>query len=252
MLGQVGPCVLVAVALAVTATLAAQQPPNCALGGFIISPDATTWVCKGTGTPPEQVTGGGAALPQGAIVLIASGTCPAGYAESAALSGKFLRGTDAASGNVGTTGGADTIIPAGENSNGAVSAHAGTAVADHASHTHTYADVLNHTHTVNVTDPGHSHTQASTTTATGATSNRLGTVDTSSTAVNTGSAATGVTAATVDPAGGVATGTTAGPSATLTHSVTQPNAHTFTQPTVTGTQFDNRPAFVRVIACAKS
>lgn len=62
------------------------------------------------------------------------------------------------------------------------------------------------------------------------------------------------TAAETLPTGstGVATGTTAGPGAALTHSVTQPSAHTFTQPTFAGTQFDNRPAFVRVIFCKKS
>ena len=43
----------------------------------------------------------------------------------------------------------------------ATSAHTGTAVADHASHTHTYTDVLNHTHTVSVTDPGHTQDRKS-------------------------------------------------------------------------------------------
>lgn len=63
-------------------------------------------------------------------------------------------------------------------------------------------------------------------------------------------------------------GTSAGPSATLTHGVTQPNAHTLSgsseavtggtpagtvaAPTFTGTQGDNRQAFIRMIPCSKN
>jgi hypothetical protein len=60
---------------------------------------------------PLDVGGAGGGLPVGAIMLIASGTCPAGYAEATALNGKMLRGTVAANGNVGTTGGSDAITP---------------------------------------------------------------------------------------------------------------------------------------------
>lgn len=126
----------------------------------------------------------------------------------------------------------------------ATSAHAGTAVGDHASHTHDYSQVITHTHAVNVTDPQHTHTQnahshlqRSQTGTTGSVSSwEHGTLDTSSTAAETLAtdtavatniaASTGVTATTSAPGGAVATGTTTGPSATLTHSVTQPSAHT--------------------------
>lgn len=140
----------------------------------------------------------------------------------------------------------DTDFDAGEETGGAktkaisahagtaVSAHAGTTVADHASHTHQYSEIVNHTHAVNITDNGHVHAQASQTATTGAVSSwEHGAIDTSSTAaetLNTASAVTGITATTSNPAGGVATGTTVGPSATLSHSVTQPSAHTVTQP----------------------
>jgi hypothetical protein len=214
---------------------------------------------------------GGASLPSGAIILVASGSCPAGFTEEASLSGKFLLGTTAAAGNVGGTGGSDNVTPAGT-----ISAHSGTAVADHGAHTHAYSDVLNHTHTVSVTDPGHTHVQnahnhtqdahthtlpvgatddtaapfdrsdagtnasgANATTASGSTA----ATNQAATAVNQ-SATTGITASTANPAGGVASGTTGTPSATLTHSVTQAADHSFT-----GAALDNRPAFVRVIFC---
>jgi hypothetical protein len=113
----------------------------------------------------------------------------------------------------------------------AISAHSGTAVASHASHTHTYSQVLNHTHTVTVTDPGHTHPVTSQTATTGsASSYEHGAIDTSSAEAQEGeataSSTTGITATTANPAGGVASGTTDGPSATLTHSVTQPDSHT--------------------------
>lgn len=45
--------------------------------------------------------------------MIDSGTCPSGFAEDATLDGKTLFGTLAAHGDVGTTGGSDSITPAG-------------------------------------------------------------------------------------------------------------------------------------------
>lgn len=52
-------------------------------------------------------------LPSGSIVFITSGTCPPGYSEVSALSARTLEFTVAANANVGTTGGSDTITPAG-------------------------------------------------------------------------------------------------------------------------------------------
>lgn len=49
--------------------------------------------------------------PAGAIGLITLGACPAGFSEVSALDGKTLIGTLAAHGNVGTTGGSDTVTP---------------------------------------------------------------------------------------------------------------------------------------------
>lgn len=233
---------------------------------------------------------GGGGLPAGAIILIASGTCPVGFSEVAGLVGKTLIGTNAASGDVGTTGGNDNITPSGTNSTPtftgnalaghvhtftgslmsthlhgvgtyAADAHAGTAVADHASHTHTYTQVVNHVH-LETAPTGQTGAQDSFTR------------DTST----TGSSNTALS--TANPTGGVATGTTAGPSAILTHSVTQPSNHSLSgsseaisagtpagtldsisggtpsgsvsTPTFTGNAFDNRSAFMRVIFCSKT
>lgn len=232
-------------------------------------------------------SGGGGALPAGIIVMW-SGTIaniPSGWALCDGANGtpdlrsSFVKSVGAAE-DPGATGGAAThahanhsYTPAGTVSTPtfagdalathahgagtyAASAHAGTAVADHAahthafgtiavadhaSHTHTYTDIVNHTHPV--TDPGHAHTLRHFPTATGGSTGY--TVDTSMSGTQTNnslssaSATTGIT--TANPAGGVATGTTAGPSATLTHGVsgstgnpsaplthgvTQPDAHT--------------------------
>ncbi len=201
--------------------------------------------------------GGGSALdawPVGSVFLSVVSTSPAtllgGGTWVAIAAGRVLVGFDSGDSDFNAeekTGGAKTVAAAGVCSGGAVN--------DHASHTHTYADVINHTHPINVTDPQHNHTQNShnhtqdahshvitsqTATTGGATSYEHGTLDTSSaeteatettaTAVATNQAATatniaaptGITCASSNPAGGVETGATAGPSATLSHSVTQP------------------------------
>lgn len=103
------------------------------------------------------------------------------------------------------------------------------AVADHAAHTHSVtsnvavADHGSHTHTY--TDvPNHVHVQSVNSGTTGALSGY--TPDTST------STSTSSGYSTANPTGGVATGTTAGPNATLTHSVTN-NAVTSGNPSAT-------------------
>lgn len=60
-----------------------------------------------------ELGGGSGGPPAGAIIFIDTGTCPTGYSEVSAFNGKTIIGTLAANGNVGTTGGSDTITPAG-------------------------------------------------------------------------------------------------------------------------------------------
>jgi len=169
--------------------------------------------------------GAGEAFPVGSVFISVVSTNPGtllGYGTWSSFgAGRVLVGLDSGDSDfdsVEKTGGAKTR---------AISAHSGTAVADHASHTHTYTEVVNHTHAITITDPGHTHTQTTSATDganTRADSSSGGTQYTN--VANINSATTGITASSANPAGGVATGTTAGPSATLTHSVTQPAAHT--------------------------
>ena len=200
-------------------------------------------------------TGGTGGLPSGLIAFFA-GACPSGWSEYLAARGRIVVGLVASGTAEGTVGTALTDLQDKSLS----LTHAGTAVADHTSHTHTYTDVISHNHTQNAhthtqdahnhTQNAHVHTQASTTTSTGGGTNRLGTSDTSSTAENTGSTtatnqaatATNQNATATNQATGIATGTTAGPSATLTHGVTQPNAHAVNSSDVL--------AYIQLRACA--
>jgi hypothetical protein len=156
---------------------------------------------------------GGEAFPVGSVFIAVVSTDPAtllGYGTWSAFgAGRVLVGRDSGDADFDTaeeTGGAKTK---------AISAHAGTAVADHASHTHTYSEVVNHVHTQSAgTGTSGNFTQVTTA------------VDTSSGGVGGSPTQTALSTTTGNPVGGVASGTTAGPSVTLTHSVTQPNNHT--------------------------
>jgi hypothetical protein len=161
--------------------------------------------------------------------------------------GRVLVGLDSGDVDFDTleeTGGAKTAAHTHDTGTLATSAHAGTAVADHAAHTHSVTSnvaVANHSsHTHTYTEvPNHTHPH-----------NLQGGTTPTTTGINvmasdgTTGSVRGMAIDTSNPTGGVATGTTAGPSAalshsvtnnavtsgnpsaTLTHSVTQPNAHT--------------------------
>lgn len=247
----------------------ATLPTTCAIGNAYIktATDPGTYYCDPNNTW-SIVGGGGGGPPAGSILMISSGACPAGYAEATELNGVTVIGTLAANANVGTTGGADNVTPTftgsalgththasgtlatSAHAGGTVDAHSGTAVGDHASHTHTYTQVPNHVHVQNMPSgfTGGSALFATDTSVNGSTASYL---------------------STANPTGGVATGTTAGPGTTLTHSVTQPSAHVFTQPNAhtlsgsteavsagtsagTNSTLDNRSAFIRVIFCKKT
>lgn len=90
-------------------------PASCVQGAsyLLTSGTAALYVCTTANTWATITASGGDGVPAGAIVFIASGSCPTGYAEVAALNGRMLRGTVTANGNVGGTGGADSVTPAG-------------------------------------------------------------------------------------------------------------------------------------------
>lgn len=140
-------------------------------------------------------SGAGGGLDAGLIVMSLA-ACPSGYAEETSLNGKFVLGTLNGNGDVTGTGGSDSIT-----------------------------DIIDHTHAVNVNDPGHTHLTQRYPTTTGGSSGF--TIDTSMSGtladntLPTKSGTTGITATTSNPSGGVAS-------------------------------IDNRPAFVKVIFCKKS
>lgn len=238
---------------------------------------------------PNYIASTSGSLPSGAIVLIATGTCPTGFSQVAALSGTTLLGTVAANGDVGTTGGSDTITPQG--TNGAAT-FTGSSVTSGATSGGTPAGtnstpiftgdsntvaaqvftgtpssvIVNHTHTitsVSLVEQAQGGTTASTTgthvmTST-ATGGSLRSVETTVAANKTTGNPDSGGAASYTPAGTNATSTvtptgavsapTFTGNALSTHTHTVTAAGTNSAATFTGTQFDNRSAFTKVIFC---
>jgi hypothetical protein len=195
------------------------------------------WISNGSADPASwQACPGGSAVPSG-LILATVTTCPAGWTEQTSFAGRSPVATTVAAGDVGTTGGSDSVTPT-------TSAISLTAAAQTFTGTSSSV-VLNHTHTVSVTDPGHTHVVTSQTATTGgATSYEHGVLDTSSAEAEatevTASGTTGITASTANPGGGAASYTPAGTNATSAVSGT-----------VTLNALDNRSAWVKLIYCKK-
>lgn len=176
-------------------------------------------------------------VPQGAVLLVATGACPSGYTELAAANGRMLVGTVTANGNVGTTGGADNITPAGTIGAPTISWPAGVPAFTGSSAT---------TSLVSAGTPAGTNGTSATTGNCAATNLAIGTGATTAckaTAPNLTVSAQTFTGSALGTHSHTltATGTVAWPAGVPTNST----------PAFTGTQFDNRSAFLRVIPCVK-
>lgn len=250
-------------------------PGSCVVGSiFVTTVNPALSICSAVNTwttlPTSAGAGGGDPVPTGAILLVASGSCPTGYAEETALNGKLPLGTLTANGDLGTTGGADTLTPAGTisaptltmnsytpagtNSGGAVSAHAGANVTS----TFTGSALGTHAHELPFQIPTTTTTRQLAAATFGTGTSRAATGVSAAGVANTTSAAVALSQA-------VSAGTPAG---TIANTITQPSAHTFTQPvfsgtpstitgsvsapSFTGSSADNRSAFVKTLYCKKT
>lgn len=170
--------------------------------------------------------------PAGFLGMIDSGTCPDGYTEDATIDGRMALATIASHGNVGSTGGADTITPMGT---------VGVPV---------FIGISSSTSSDSAGTPSGSNSAPAFTGGGDSTAFDLG----SGTTVMAG---TGVVVAahthihTFTPDGLVS-------APTFTGVILPTHSHTFTPygtvsaPSFTGTPFDNRSAFMRVIYCRKA
>lgn len=86
---------------------------NCQTGRLYARTDSPKiYLCSAPNTWTDT-SGSGSAVPSGSILAILSGTCPPTYTELTSLDGTFLFATTVANGNVGTTGGSNSVTPTG-------------------------------------------------------------------------------------------------------------------------------------------
>lgn len=251
--------------------------------------NTNSWTSSGSAIVVPAASG---SVPSGAIVWLASGSCPTGYTEQSALDGKMVRGTLTANGDVGGTGGSDTYTPAGTNSaptftgnsvtSSAVSA--GTPAGTNSTGTVTATGTIawpagvptftgsalgTHAHELPWQIPSTTTIRQIAVGTFGTGTSRAATAVSAAGTSNTTSAAVALSQAVSagTPAGTVAwpagvptfTGSSATTSAeTFTGSALGTHTHTTTAtgsvsaPTFTGTQASVIPAYVKLIACAKN
>ncbi len=86
-------------------------PSTCTPSALVVrSSDATLHICTSPNTWTQLGWSPNTVFP-GGIVFIDTGTCPAGWTEVSGLNGRTVMGTVAANGNVGGTGGSDSVTP---------------------------------------------------------------------------------------------------------------------------------------------
>lgn len=223
----------------------------------ITTTSPTTWasISGNTGSGSTEV------VPTGSILIIESGSCPTGYAESITLNGKFPVGTIASNADITTTGGNNNIIPTGTNSaltftGSSATTNAvtgGTPSGIISTPTFTGNALANHAHELPYQIPTPTTIRQIAVATFGTGTSRAATAVSAAGTANTTSAAVAlsqsVSAGT--PSGTISTPIFTG-SALATHSHTLTATGTINTPTFTGNLFDNRPEFVRVIFCKKS
>ncbi len=193
--------------------------------GQVCTPGAGNWIVTTTTAVLTVCNSSGSAwltvpsIPSGMISLSLT-SCPTGWTEATELNGVTLVGTLAANGNVGTTGGADNITPAGTNQ------------------ALTFTGTQTNTSAITAGTPAGTNAASATTGNCAATNLAIGTGATT---------ACKATAPNLTVSAQTFTGTALG-----THQHTNTATGTINTPTFTGTQFDNRSAFTRVIFCKKS
>lgn len=240
----------------VTVLGGANLPGTCNVGNVFISTlTPGIYLCTATNTYTALTY----QVPSGTLLAIITGTCPAGFSEATSLNGKFLRGTIAANGDVGTSAGSDTITPTISSLSAAAQIFTGSILATH-THTVTAAGTNG---TVSITPLGTNAaitagTPAGTISAltTGADSSTTGGVAKAiaQTPTFTGSILATHTHTFTGSSTTVGAETFTGSSVTSGATSGGTPAGTNTSSSVTGTlnSFDNRPAYTNVIFCSKN
>jgi hypothetical protein len=190
-------------------------PTDCQDGDFVYGATDTSWKCNTPSSEPGE-PGEGVELPIGTILMFDGNFTDNSTLEcwficdgtdgTPNLVNQFIRGGSTS----GDTGGSDTNshnhtvtsnVAVGDHSSHTHTVTSNVTVDGHSSHTHTYTQVPNHVHVVPIYS--------------GTTDGAWATFDSSSTTPGT---VRNINSN--NPTGGVATATTNGPSATLTHTVT--------------------------------
>ncbi len=198
--------------------------------------DGTYWECLECGSTQSLA---------GMIFLVTSGTCPAWATQVTSLNGYTLQGTLSANGDVGTTGGSNSITPTGTIS-ATFTGTAGTIPAE----TFTGSALATHTHTVTPTGTNASQSITSASTEVPVTSPTKYVFST----LNSAAAASSSPSITIpaevftgsqDTTSAVSAGTPSGTNSTASYTPAGTISGTFA-----GTAFDPHPAFMKVIFCS--
>ena len=237
------------------------SPSNCGASNiytpgsiYIQSDNGHVWTCSGTTWTDDTAAASG--VPSGFTGMITTGACPSGYAQVTALDAAMPEGTLAAHGDVGGTGGANSITPTVATLTAAAQAFTGSSATTSAVSAGTPAGT-NATSTVTPvgtvawpTAPTNVPTTAALTT--GADSSTTGGVAKAIAQTPTIAWPTKVPTFAGSSSTVAAQTFTGSALATHTHTLTATGTNGTSSVTGTLNNFDNRPSFVKVIFCQKT